>query len=95
MFTFTSEAIEAIQSFQKDETTPSYVRYRIANVCCNQMQYDLAMTASAMPQEKIINFNGVDVLYHPADLKYLEGTEIDYKDDGFFIRSPHPLMATF
>ncbi|WP_307474722.1 HesB/IscA family protein [Cytobacillus purgationiresistens] len=93
MFILTANAIHAIRSFDKGINDASILRYRVTSECCNQLQYDLSITTEVHKKEEHITFDGVTVVYHPSDLRYLKGTEIDFVDDGFAIHSPHPLVS--
>jgi iron-sulfur cluster assembly accessory protein len=97
MITITEKARGKIKEMQKDIGEETYLRFGVKSECCNELKYLLNLSMNKTINDEMINYDDFVVLINPADVRYIENTEIDYNDEpfesGFVIRNPHPLVS--
>ena len=94
MFTITERAQEKIKEMmQEDSGMETFLKYRVTSKCCNEMEYDLSLSSNKKEQDTVIEFDGFRALINPADIRLIKNTEIDFKDGGFMINNPNPLVS--
>jgi iron-sulfur cluster assembly accessory protein len=95
MFTITEKAQKKIKEMQEEMGSKAFLRYQVISRCCNELQYDLTFDSHKSEQDVVVDFDGFRAVVHPADVRYIKNTEIDYVDGGFTIRNPNPLVSAF
>ena len=69
------------------------VRIGVKSGGCAGMSYVMEYAKEIKPNEEVIEDNGVKVLIDPKAIKYLLGTEMDYKEEKFssqfFFKNPN------
>ncbi|WP_199880684.1 HesB/IscA family protein [Bacillus massiliglaciei] len=95
MFKISDEAKQEILTMQQEMGSETYLKYKLSSECCNELRYDLKLVSVKGDQEEVADFDGVKIIYHPADLRYLNETEIHFRDGGFTINNPNPLVSPF
>ncbi|MCP3762880.1 iron-sulfur cluster assembly accessory protein [Domibacillus sp. A3M-37] len=94
MFTITEKAQEKIKEMMQEDTgIETFLTFRVTSRCCNEMEYDLSLSSHKKEQDTIIEFDEFRALINPADIYLIKNTEIDFKDDGFMINNPNPLVS--
>lgn len=91
---FTDNAAEKVASLIAEEGNPDLkLRVYISGGGCSGFQYGFTFDEEAAADDTVIEKNGVTVLIDSMSIQYLEGAEIDYKDDvsgaRFVIRNPN------
>jgi iron-sulfur cluster assembly protein len=47
------------------------------------MEYEMTYLKETIPNDEVVNDNGVEVFIDPKAIMYLLGTKMDYKEDKF------------
>lgn len=73
------------------------LRVYVSGGGCSGFQYGFTFDETANDDDTAVVKNGVTVLVDPMSLQYLQGAEIDYKDDlpgaQFVIRNPNAVTT--
>jgi iron-sulfur cluster assembly accessory protein len=95
MIQMTSNALQKVKGIldQEKESMPQGgLRIYVQGGGCSGFQYGMVLDEAA-EGDQIFDHEGVKVIVDPMSLKYLEGAEVDYKDDllggGFAIKNPN------
>ncbi|HHJ38094.1 MAG: iron-sulfur cluster insertion protein ErpA [Methylothermaceae bacteria B42] len=91
---FTDSAAEKVASLIAEEGNPDLkLRVYISGGGCSGFQYGFTFDEDIAEDDTVIEKNGVTVLIDSMSIQYLQGAEIDYKDDvsgaRFVIRNPN------
>lgn len=89
----TENAANHIRELLAEKGKPDAVfRIRIIAGGCSGLQYKMDVVDSAKPEDKILEAHGVKVAIDPKTFIFLNGSNIDYKDElitkGFKITNP-------
>ncbi|MCO6435988.1 MAG: iron-sulfur cluster assembly accessory protein [Phycisphaerae bacterium] len=83
---------EAARS-SNEEAKPLYLRVGVKGGGCSGFSYSLDLTESKSDQDETWDQHGVQVICDPKSHLYLDGTEIDFKDEvmgrGFVFKNPN------
>ncbi|MEK3799020.1 iron-sulfur cluster assembly accessory protein [Peribacillus sp. FSL H8-0477] len=93
MIKITDRAKEKIREIQENDEENRFLRFGVRSECCNEMHYSLSLTREKSDQEEILLINEIQVLIHTVDTRYINQTEIDYQENGFWINNPNPLVS--
>ncbi|MGI9311476.1 MAG: HesB/IscA family protein [bacterium] len=86
--TLTESAAQRVKSHlaarRKERKQSAGLRLSVKNAGCSGMAYtlDYADADEISPADQVFESRGVTVIVEPADLAFLDGTEIDYVADG-------------
>ncbi|MGM0517551.1 MAG: iron-sulfur cluster insertion protein ErpA [Pseudomonadota bacterium] len=91
---FTENAARKVSSLIEEEGNPDLkLRVFITGGGCSGFQYGFMFEEEAQPDDTSVERSGVTLLVDPMSIQYLEGAEIDYKEDvsgaQFVIRNPN------
>lgn len=69
------------------------LRFGLQGGGCSGYTYQLEFEEEAQPEDEVYEFDGVRVFLNPLHRQYLEGSEIDFRDEligaGFHIENPN------
>lgn len=92
----TARAAEEIMSIMKEqdfEPSSTYLRVGIRGGGCQGFNYTLDLQEVKKDSDEAFVHHGVTVICDPKSLLYLNGTEIDFKDElmmrGFVFKNPN------
>jgi iron-sulfur cluster assembly accessory protein len=95
MISVTSAAAEKVKGIleqEKQNIPQGGLRIYVQGGGCSGFQYGMVLDEAADGDE-VIELQGIRVIVDPMSLKYLEGAEVDYKEDlmggGFAIKNPN------
>ena len=96
MITLTSNAaakVKGILDQEKQNLPEGGLRIYVQGGGCSGFQYGMVLDEVAEGDQVIEAEGGVKVIVDPMSLRYLEGAEVDYKEDlmggGFAIKNPN------
>ena len=94
MITVSESAVAKIQDILAEENNPSLrLRVFVQGGGCSGMQYGFTLDDTQNEDDWDIDINGVKILVDSMSGGYLQGAEIDYKDDvmgaSFTIKNPN------
>src|SRR5512138_1162957 len=96
MITLTANAatkVKGILEQEKENLPNGALRIYVQGGGCSGFQYGMVLDEVADGDEVIEAEGGVRVIVDPMSLRYLEGAEVDYKEDlmggGFAIKNPN------
>ena len=94
MITITESAVEKIRDIIAEENNPSLkLRVFVQGGGCSGMQYGFTLDDQQAEDDWDLDVNGIHVLVDSMSGGYLQGAEIDYKDDvmgaAFSINNPN------
>lgn len=94
MITITETAVSKIQDILAEENKPGLkLRVFVQGGGCSGMQYGFTLDETQAEDDWDLEINGVHVLVDSMSGGYLQGAEIDYKDDvmgaSFSIKNPN------
>jgi iron-sulfur cluster assembly accessory protein len=99
MITLTSAAADKVKGIleQEKESIPNGgLRIYVQGGGCSGFQYGMVLDEAADGDE-ILEVSGIRVIVDPMSLRYLEGAEVDYKNDllggGFAIKNPNAVST--
>jgi iron-sulfur cluster assembly accessory protein len=99
MITLTSAAADKVKGIleQEKESIPNGgLRIYVQGGGCSGFQYGMVLDEAADGDE-ILEISGIRVIVDPMSLRYLEGAEVDYKNDllggGFAIKNPNAVST--
>jgi iron-sulfur cluster assembly accessory protein len=93
MINLTANATQKVKAILEQENDASSgLRIYVQGGGCSGFSYGMVLDAAAEGDE-VLEKEGVKVIVDPMSRKYLEGAEVDYKDDlmggGFAIKNPN------
>ena len=91
---FTASAAARVRELMQDEDSDDLkLRVFITGGGCSGFQYGFTFDEGTEEGDAVVDRDGVTLLVDPMSLQYLEGAEIDYKEDAsgaqFVIRNPN------
>lgn len=92
---FTASAAAKVRKLMEDEENADSLKLRvfISGGGCSGFQYGFTFDTAVNEDDTVLEKDGVEVLIDAMSVQYLEGAEIDYKDDvegaQFVIRNPN------
>ena len=91
---FTSAAAGRVRDLMDDEDSEELkLRVFITGGGCSGFQYGFTFDEDVDEDDSQVNTDGVTLLIDPMSMQYLDGAEIDYKEDfqgaQFVIRNPN------
>jgi len=94
MITITNSAVEKIKDILQEENNPELkLRVFVQGGGCSGMSYGFTLDEEQAEDDWDLDVNGVHVLVDSMSGGYLQGAEIDYKDDvmgsSFSISNPN------
>ncbi len=95
MITLSSAAADKVKGIlaQEQENLPQGgLRIYVQGGGCSGFSYGMVLDEAAA-EDQVFDLEGVRVIVDPMSLRYLEGAEVDYKEDlmggGFAIKNPN------
>jgi iron-sulfur cluster assembly protein len=99
MISLTTKAADKVKGIldQEKESLPQGgLRIYVQGGGCSGFQYGMVLDEAAEGDE-ILELQGIKVIVDPMSLRYLDGAEVDYKDDllggGFAIKNPNAVST--
>ncbi|ORE85302.1 iron-sulfur cluster insertion protein ErpA [Oceanococcus atlanticus] len=94
LLVFTDSAALKVKALMEDEGNPNLkLRVFVSGGGCSGFQYGFTFDENQGEGDTRVEKQGVSLLIDPMSYQYLEGAEIDYKDDvngaQFVIRNPN------
>ncbi|HUG43838.1 MAG TPA: iron-sulfur cluster assembly accessory protein [Acidobacteriota bacterium] len=96
MVTLTEKAVSKVKNViasQSAEKVVSGIRIAVVGGGCSGFQYAMNLESQARPDDKVLDFGGLNVFVDEQSLLYLDGTEIDYVETlhgaGFKFNNPN------
>ena len=94
MITVTDSAVAKIKDIIAEENNPSLkLRVFVQGGGCSGMQYGFTLDEDVGEDDWDLDFSGVQILVDSMSGQYLQGAEIDYRDDimgaTFSIKNPN------
>lgn len=98
MVTLTEQASLKIRELmQAEHAENAYLRLGVQPSCCSGFSYGLSLELKPQDQDQIIEQHGVRLIVDAQSLRYVDGVEIDYVDNGmesgFAIRNPKAIPS--
>jgi len=95
---FTDSAAHKVKGLIDEEGNPELkLRVFVAGGGCSGFQYGFTFDEDVMDGDTQIDKDGVKLLIDPMSFQYLQGAEIDYKEDlegaQFVIRNPNAVTT--
>lgn len=85
--------IKTICDQQKLTPDKMYLRVGVKGGGCSGFSYVLDLTEQSSDADETFNQHGINIVCDPKSLLYLEGTQIDFKDElmgrGFVFKNPN------
>jgi iron-sulfur cluster assembly accessory protein len=95
MISLTSAAAQKVKGIleqEKENVPKGGLRIYVQGGGCSGFQYGMVLD-EASEGDEVFEADGVKVIVDPMSLRYLEGAEVDYKEDlmggGFAIKNPN------
>jgi iron-sulfur cluster insertion protein len=94
MITVTDPAVARIQDILAEENNPALkLRVFVQGGGCSGMQYGFTLDEEIGEDDWTLDINGVQILVDSMSGQYLQGAEVDFKDDvmgaTFTIKNPN------
>lgn len=87
MIELTPRAIERVREIMRDQgIVEGGLRVGVTGGGCSGMSYSLAIDTEERPGDKTFEKDGVKIFVDMKSLLYLEGSTLDYKDEGLMRR---------
>ncbi len=84
LITISDNAAKRIKEILSNaETGVKGVRVSVKTGGCAGMEYEMTYLKETIPNDEVVNDNGVEVFIDPKTIMYLLGTKMDYKEDKF------------
>ena len=84
MITITDNAVAKIKDIIAEENNPNIkLRVFVQGGGCSGMQYGFTLDEEQAEDDWDLNYNGVQVLVDSMSGGYLQGAEVDYKEDQY------------
>jgi len=98
MITITDKAVEKIKDIIAEENNPNIkLRVFVQGGGCSGMQYGFTLDEDQNEDDWDLEYNGVKVLVDSMSGGYLQGAEVDYKEDQygsqFSIKNPQAVTT--
>lgn len=95
MLTLTATAAQKVKGIleqEKEGLPQGGLRIYVQGGGCSGFSYGMVLDEAA-EEDQILDIEGVKVIVDPMSLRYLDGAEVDYKEDlmggGFAIKNPN------
>ena len=90
----TPGAVMQIKRMLGENSMEGYgLRFGLQGGGCSGYSYQLDFEESPQPEDEVYTFDGVKVFLNPLHRAYLEGSEVDYRDEligaGFHVENPN------
>jgi iron-sulfur cluster assembly protein len=83
----TPRAVEKVREIMRDQgLTEGGLRVGVKGGGCSGLSYNLALDTDERPGDKIYEVDGVKLFIDMKSLLYLDGSTLDYKDEGLLQR---------
>jgi iron-sulfur cluster assembly accessory protein len=96
MTTVAAEKVKGILEQEKASIPQGGLRIYVQGGGCSGFQYGMVLDEAADGDE-VFELQGIRVIVDPMSLKYLDGAEVDYKEDlmggGFAIKNPNAVST--
>jgi iron-sulfur cluster assembly protein len=87
MIELTPRAVEKVREVMRDQgVTEGGLRVGVQGGGCSGMSYNLAIDTEVRPGDKVFEVDGVKLLVDMKSFLYLDGSTLDYKDEGLMQR---------
>ena len=90
--TAAAQKVKGILDQEKESLPQGGLRIYVQGGGCSGFSYGMVLDEAA-DEDQILDIDGVKVIVDPMSLRYLEGAEVDYKEDlmggGFAIKNPN------
>ena len=87
MIELTPRAIEKVREIMRDQgITEGGLRVGVKGGGCSGLSYNLAIDTEERPGDRVFEKNGVKVFVDMKSSIYLDGSTLDYKDEGLMQR---------
>lgn len=92
--TLTAVAVEKVKAMLlKDDKVDAGLRVDVVTGGCAGLSYEMRFQKKPYDNDIIVEQDGIKIFLNPESLKFLHGTEIDYKDtlkeSGFIYKNPN------
>ena len=87
MIELTPRAVEKVREVMRDQgVVEGGLRVGVQGCGCSGMSYNLAIDTEVRPGDKVFEVDGVKLLVDMKSFLYLDGSTLDYKDEGLMQR---------
>ena len=87
MIELTPRAVEKVREVMRDQgVTEGGLRVGVQGGGCSGMSYNLAIDTEVRPGDKVFEVEGVKLVVDMKSFLYLDGSTLDYKDEGLMQR---------
>jgi len=87
MIELTSKAVEKVREIMRDQgIAEGGLRVGVKGGGCSGMSYNLAIDTEQRPDDKVFEKEGIKVFVDMKSLLFLDGSTLDYKDEGLMQR---------
>jgi iron-sulfur cluster assembly protein len=87
MIELTTRAIEKVREIMRDQgIAAGGLRVGVKGGGCSGMSYNLAIDTEERPGDKVFEKEGIKVFVDMKSLLFLDGSTLDYKDEGLMQR---------
>jgi len=87
MIELTPRAVEKVREVMRDQgVAEGGLRVGVQGGGCSGMSYNLAIDTEVRPGDKVFEVDGVKLLVDMKSFLYLDGSTLDYKDEGLMQR---------
>jgi iron-sulfur cluster assembly protein len=87
MIELTPRAVEKVREVLRDQgVAEGGLRVGVQGGGCSGMSYNLAIDTEVRPGDKVFEVDGVKLLVDMKSFLYLDGSTLDYKDEGLMQR---------
>jgi iron-sulfur cluster assembly protein len=87
MIELTPRAVEKVREVMRDQgVAEGGLRVGVQGGGCSGMSYNLAIDTEVRPGDKVFEVDGVKLLVDTKSFLYLDGSTLDYKDEGLMQR---------
>ena len=91
-----SSKVKGILEQEKENIPQGGLRIYVQGGGCSGFQYGMVLDEAA-DGDQVFEKDGIKVIIDPMSLRYLEGAEVDYKEDlmggGFAIKNPNAVSS--
>jgi iron-sulfur cluster assembly accessory protein len=90
--TVAAQKVKTILEQEKENIPQGGLRIYVQGGGCSGFQYGMVLDEAA-DGDQVFELSGIKVIVDPMSMRYLEGAEVDYKEDllggGFAIKNPN------
>jgi len=87
MIELTPRAVEEVREVMRDQgVAEGGLRVGVQGGGCSGMSYNLAIDTDERPGDKVFEVDGVKLFVDMKSFLYLDGSTLDYKDEGLMQR---------